>query len=1058
MAGANIDTLSVQIVSNSTKAAKGIDSLVASLEKLKTATNGLGLDKVSKQMDGIGNSAQKASTSFVNLGAKATTVALALRKVYNVVKGWVDESTTYIESMNLFAVSMGEYGEEAYKNAQKMSAALGIDPADWMKNQGVFMTLAKGFGVAGDRAALMSQQLTQLGYDLTSFFGESMNMSLEDAMQRLQSGISGELEPLRRLGYDLSQAKLEAVALSLGIDKSVSSMTQAEKAELRYYAIMTQVTDAQGDMARTLDQPANQLRVLSAEVTQLSRALGDFFIPIINKVVPYVIAAVRVLREFLSVVMGLMGIKLSTVDWDSKGSLTSSTEQATENLEEATDAAKKLKSYMMGFDELNIINPADEGGGSSGDSASSAIGGGFDFELPTYDMLEGLVKTKTDEIVQKMKEWLGITEDIDSWADLFDTKLGTILKTVGAIGLAFAAWKIGTGVASAVTGIVTAVKGIGSFITGIGKVATWFKGIVGWIGAFASLVKEGGFVAAFSTAFPKLAAALGKIASVALPVIGIIAGVVGYIWGLVDAIKEGISWVNGLATALGGTLAGAAVGFLVGGPVGAGIGALIGLAVGLVTDLVVLIVQKWDVISEFFVNLWDDICSFFVNIPSWLDTNVIRPVVGFFVNLWGDICSIWGGVATWFNTYVIQPVVGFLGMIGSAIAGFFAEWWNNIVSTWTSVATWFSETFTPVVEFFRGALLRIGQFFEGCWIIIQAVWLIASTYIKEEFIDPMVEKFNAMCEDVANFFKALWENVSEFFVNLWNDIVGLWGDFTRWFKETLIDPLVEFFRICVENVLTFFTNLKNDIIERWNNFAATVKEKVITPAVNAFKSFVNSVSNFFTELWNGIVDRWKTMSQIFNEKVLTPLKNVFNEVCDKISEFFTNLWEGIKQGVAGAMNVVIGRVESAINFVVGCINSLISGFNSLVEWAAGVIGADWGGISLISEVDFGEVKFADGGFPETGQMFIAREAGAEMVGSIGRRTAVANNDQIVAGIANGVAEANGEQNSLLREQNNLLRALLEKDSGVYLDGRSLTNSVEKYQRERGRQLVTGGVI
>ena len=101
-------------------------------------------------------------------------------------------------------------------------------------------------------------------------------------------------------------------------------------------------------------------------------------------------------------------------------------------------------------------------------------------------------------------------------------------------------------------------------------------------------------------------------------------------------------------------------------------------------------------------------------------------------------------------------------------------------------------------------------------------------------------------------------------------------------------------------------------------------------------------------------------------------------------------------------------------------------------------------------------KFATGGFPETGQMFIAREAGAEMVGTIGRRTAVANNDQIVAGIASGVAEANGESNALLREQNSLLRAMLEKESGVYLDGKSITKSVEKHQRERGRVLVTGG--
>ena len=129
-------------------------------------------------------------------------------------------------------------------------------------------------------------------------------------------------------------------------------------------------------------------------------------------------------------------------------------------------------------------------------------------------------------------------------------------------------------------------------------------------------------------------------------------------------------------------------------------------------------------------------------------------------------------------------------------------------------------------------------------------------------------------------------------------------------------------------------------------------------------------------------------------------------------------------------------------------NSIAKAIESVSLPSIGGVTAEVGSIS----------GFASGGFPETGQMFIAREAGAEMVGSIGRRTAVANNDQIVSGIASGVAEANGEQTSLLREQNTLLRALLEKESGVYLDGKNITNSVEKYQRERGRVLVTGGAL
>ena len=161
------------------------------------------------------------------------------------------------------------------------------------------------------------------------------------------------------------------------------------------------------------------------------------------------------------------------------------------------------------------------------------------------------------------------------------------------------------------------------------------------------------------------------------------------------------------------------------------------------------------------------------------------------------------------------------------------------------------------------------------------------------------------------------------------------------------------------------------------------------------------------------------------------------------------------------MNVVIDKIEAGINGIISLFNNFLKGFNKIVDWAADIIGADWGGVKLVSEVSFKRIPiptYGEGGFPEQGQMFIANEAGAEMVGSIGRRTAVANNDQIVAGIAGGVAEANEEQNALLREQNSLLRELLNKDNSVYLDGKPLTNSVEKYQRERGRVIITGGVI
>lgn len=210
--------------------------------------------------------------SYVNLAAKISLAYMGMRRIAGVIASWITDSNSYIENMNLFNVSMGQFAKEAQNYAEQVGEIMGINPGEWMRNQGVFMTITDGFGVASDRAYIMSKNLTQLTYDLASFY----NISTSDAFQKLESGISGELEPLRRLGYDLSVARLQQEAYNLGIDRSVTSMTQAEKAELRYYAIMTQVTNAQGDMARTLEAPANQLRILQAQVEQATRALATF--------------------------------------------------------------------------------------------------------------------------------------------------------------------------------------------------------------------------------------------------------------------------------------------------------------------------------------------------------------------------------------------------------------------------------------------------------------------------------------------------------------------------------------------------------------------------------------------------------------------------------------------------------------------------------------------------------------------------------------------------------------------------------------------------------------
>lgn len=360
--------------------------------------------QLSNNLNKFDTSNEKASKSTSGLGSKITAFAakitvgvMAVKRVMGVIAGWITKSNEYVENLNLFTVSMGEFADEAQKYAESVGEIMGIDPGEWMRNQGIFMTLATGFGVISDRAYTMSQNLTQLGYDLSSFF----NISYEDAFQKLQSGIAGELEPLRRLGYDLSVARLQQEAYTLGIKKKVTEMTQAEKAELRYYAILTQVNSAQGDMARTLEAPANQLRVLKSQVTQCARALGNIFIPALNAVLPYAIALVKALRFVADAIANLFGFALPDIDYSGLSNTASSADDVATGLGGAANKAKELKNALLGIDELNVISPPEDSGGGGG---GGGVGGnGLDFELPTYDFLGDAISTRVDEIFGKLK-------------------------------------------------------------------------------------------------------------------------------------------------------------------------------------------------------------------------------------------------------------------------------------------------------------------------------------------------------------------------------------------------------------------------------------------------------------------------------------------------------------------------------------------------------------------------------------------------------------------------------------------------------------------------------
>ncbi len=885
-----------------------------------------------------------ASKSYINLYAKLRMAITAVKSAARTIASWITQSNKYIEDLNLFTVALGEYADSAKEYAERVSELLGIDPADWLRNQGVFNTIIKGFGVASDKAIIMSKNLTQLGYDISSFY----NISTEDAFTKLQSGISGELEPLRRLGYDLSVARLQQEAYTLGIEKSVSAMTQAEKSQLRYYAIMTQVTDAQGDMARTLNAPANQLRILQAQVTQCARALGNIFIPALNAVLPYAIAVAKVIRLIANAIASLFGFSLPEIDYSGISAGASAVADSAESAEDgfggAAKAAKKLKDNMLGIDELNVIPQNDDSSGSGG-TGSDAGGGGFDIDLPQYDFLGGLVESKVGSIVDKMKEWLGLTGEIDSWSDLLNTRLGTILTTVGAIGLGMAAWKVSKGVLDGLA-YMTNLKELGldkPLTISIGAALAVTGITLEWSGIaeaiknelnsdnFIQIVSGGGLTVAGGALIGK---ALGS-AILGGGIAGIIAGLPAFGVGIYDAITNGLNWLNGALVGAGATAAGAGIGAIIGacgGPIGAGIGALIGLAVGLVTDGIIAITEHWeeikDVLSNFFTvtipNVWNNFVSWLKNLPETIRnwwSNLLQPIKDFdWSQLGHDIGYKVGtavkNICNAFKQFFTETLPEVWEKVKSSFETFFTETLPNfftqtIPKLWEKIKTFFTETIP-------NALKDIKQWFKD---VGQAIW------------DGIVEGWNTAIKAITDFVKGFVDGFKEalgihspskvfaeigtFLVDgLWQGIKDTWHNITDFFSQKLEDIK----KVCAStwnsikttastvwgNIKTFFSNTWNNIKSTastvWNGLKTTISttwDNIKTNTSNTWNTVKTSLSN----TWSGVKTTAGTTWSNLKSTIGTAWSNISTDTSEK--------WADIKTSLSNAWDNIGRKVDNA---------------------------------------------------------------------------------------------------------------------------------------------------
>lgn len=1237
-----------------TSCKKITDALDPLASKIETVGNSFAklpsnIQKVIAATDGATKASNKSAKSYLSLSnqlngfIRSAAKLVSLKAIATYLGNAAEKFNSYYEAANLFGVSMKGLTGEASTFINKMETLLGIDPTEAMNNMATIQGLTTSFGMASGKAYVLSKNLTQLGYDLASL----KNIPVAESFTKIQAAISGELEPIRRLGVDLSQARLQQELLNLGYSQSVSTLSQADKAVLRYIAIMKQTTDAQGDFARTLSSPANMIRILQAQLNSLARAVGSLLYPALKSILPPLIAAVELVKELITGIASLMGVKVEFPDFSSASDAVGGVTDAMDNTTKATGkAAKAFKNYIMGFDELNVIQKDNGSSGGSGSGAGAAGNLLGDVDLSGYDMFKNYVGSSVDEIKAKLEK---------------------LLPLISGIAAGFATWAISNSVLTA----LEKIKGEGSLIEAVLKL--WKNPIM------AAAVAVGIIVARFVSLYQnseKFRKGLERVrALVYLAAEGFKQGwnislTDGKLGESIEYLKESLSnlgqsilnllpesWQEGITSAFDSiskvvkkldldvwdlvtTLAG--IGLIVSGHPVAGL-AVIGFeaisvavrglgsenqktAFGMETDWFNSFKSIGESVANFAAaavtaigNIINDIAIF----VGWIKNGVSETdrldlqmngnfIENFVMGIAQTIHNI-GVFVGWITSGVDEA-----DRLAIAANGNFAEKFilliADVINGIKEAVKWFGKLIEKISKFnpvsvgkniidgiTKGIVGKKNVANDAVKVVTDGIQEEAQTelgihspskvfkgygvYLIEGLVNGVLATkdlaVNAI-QSVSDAVKAIGSQLADENYGLRDGSISLSVDASGKSMMETANALKRTMRTTNDSFGGWFKKMKTDLGDFTEGINAVTKAgkdisngfkssiDALTAAsksiLNTHDGFVSAVSDirsfvkksvaeieneyqyngFFGAAGLAIQKAFEGVYLVFN-KVSTAVKNVsdtidsvknvittFNNLKTKVGEvidqvpalkqaygglksFFSDLFDkdkGIGKIVSDGFDFIKSKGAEVISWLKGKLNIGSSGgsvgssslgtlgstaasggalshlgayggigagvglgLSGGIQWWKDMIGT-WGdsdkssGTKVLESIkhtlwDLSPIGalvnlgkkifgFASGGFPDAGQLFIAREAGAEMVGSLGGHTAVANNDQIVEGIREGVEAAMERQNQLLRRQNELLQALLEKEGSAEINVSSFYQAVNRTNQRNGKTIIPVG--
>ena len=982
----------------------------------------------------------------------------------------VESSMDFLETVNYFEVAMRKLGDDAASNwqqagydsaesyansfsdrAKQLTAKmtgyeidsdgnatytgkknLGMNPNTVMNYQAMFAQVSESIGVAEESALNFSNALTMLGTDWASL----RNTTFEQSFEKFASALAGQSRAVRAFGIDITNATLQEYAYKYGLSTAVSEMNQATKAQLRLLAMLDQSKVAFGDLANTMNSPSNQLRMLQQNFANLARTIGNLFLPIVEKVLPYINGLVMALQRLFVWIGSLLGIEFKSINSSMGGAdngmenFVSDTEDAGDALKEADKAAKKLKNTVLGFDELNQLNDNSDSSGSKDDDDKSGTGGSPILDEAIAKALEEYQKA-WDEAFARMDN--KAQEVADRICDAFKRGdyegIGTYISNGITNALENIEWdkvykvasNFGTGLAEFLNGLITPelFSAVGGTIAGalntaiytalsFGETFDWtnlgesiaaginrffkdfdFKALAetlnvwakGLIDALTTALRKtdwkkiGQSIATFISEidFLSIAWKLDKLALSLISAIGdTITGFVetAPIESAIVALFMGLKF-SGLGGKLGGLIAQrlAEQGITLGKVV-------IGLGLGLATFK---LADSNNKIS----NLIGAPITAFLASHTMTGKMKLSLKVAAITLAWeggenlGKLIGekLFPKDKDYYKDFKWFGDGGFFDTLGSSIEdGSYSEamaLWKQDIDDW-----W--EPWNEKAKEMEGKNDEIFGKLKGT---VETKWNEIVGFWKEK--EPL-EKIKASCEEFKKKVKKKWSNV------------------TNYWKSK--NPL--------EKVKTTYQNFKEKVREKWDKAVEYWKnKKVLSEVKTTYQNFKEKVR----EKWYKAVEYWK------NKKVLSEVKTTYQNIKQKLSEKWdvARTWWNDKKSKLKKISVGFPDI----------LGGLKEKWESMKKW--------WDGLGLkFPSISIGKFHitydkdgfasklwktlgfdgtpnisfYAGGGFPETGELFMARENGInEMVGKIGNRSTVANNDQIVeavsAGVADGVMQA-----------------------------------------------------